>query len=276
MMDTPQTIRNPILRGFNPDPSIVRVGDDYYIATSTFEWFPGVQIHHSRDLVHWRQIGNAIDRPDMIDFGKLGLSRGLFAPAIEHHNGTFYILNTCVDCGGNFVITAKDPRGPWSKPSWLPDLEGGIDPSLFFDEDGSAWIVNNGPPVGTPRYDGHRALWLQRFDPETLKTSGERFMLLDGGVRPETKPIWIEGPHLYKREGWYYLSDAEGVPIVAAEGGPVMARSTPAPATASCSGRSRAGTTHPQTQSRPPQLKRSPISPLEPAPLPVAAWPVHS
>lgn len=201
---------NPVLSGFYPDPSITRAGEDYYLVTSTFSYFPGLPVFHSRDLVHWRQIGNAIDRPDMIDFGKLGLSRGLFAPAIEHHNGTFYILNTCVDCGGNFVITAKDPRGPWSKPSWLPDLEGGIDPSLFFDEDGSAWIVNNGPPVGTPRYDGHRALWLQRFDPETLKTSGERFMLLDGGVRPETKPIWIEGPHIFRKDGWYYLLAAEG------------------------------------------------------------------
>jgi xylan 1,4-beta-xylosidase len=206
----PGQYRNPVLSGFYPDPSITRAGDDYYLVTSTFAFFPGLPIFHSRDLVHWRQIGNAIDRPDMVDFGKLGLSRGLFAPAIEYHRGTFYILNTCVDCGDNFVITAKDPRGPWSKPSWLPDLNGGIDPSLFFDEDGSAWIINNGPPVGTPRYDGHRALWLQRFDPKTLKTFGPRTMLLDGGVKPETNPIWIEGPHIFRKDGYYYLLAAEG------------------------------------------------------------------
>ncbi|WP_300974940.1 glycoside hydrolase family 43 protein [Sphingomonas sp. LHG3406-1] len=206
----PGQYANPILAGFYPDPSITRAGDDYYLVTSTFAYFPGLPIFHSRDLVNWRQIGNAIDRPDMVDFGKLGLSRGLFAPAIEYHQGTFYILNTCVDCGDNFVITAKDPRGPWSKPSWLPDLKGGIDPSLFFDEDGSAWVINNGPPIGTPRYDGHRALWLQRFDPKTLKTFGERTMLLDGGVKPETNPIWIEGPHIFRKDGWYYLLAAEG------------------------------------------------------------------
>ena len=158
----------------------------------------------------WTQIGNAIDRPDMLDFGRLGLSRGVFAPAIAHHDGTFYILNTCVDCGGNFVITARDPAGPWSDPAWLPDLEGGIDPSLFFDDDGKAWIVNNGPPEGTPRYDGHRAIWIQAFDLRTLRTTGPRTVLVDGGVDPSTNPIWIEGPHIIKRDGHYFLICAEG------------------------------------------------------------------
>lgn len=202
--------RNPILQGFYPDPSITRVGDDYYLVTSTFAWFPGLPIFHSRDLVNWSQIGNAIDRPNQLDFKRLGLSRGVFAPAIEHRAGTFYILNTCVDCGGNFVITASDPRGPWSDPVWLPELEGGIDPSLFFDKDGSAWILNNGPPVGEPRYDGHRAIWIQRFDPATLKTFGKRILLVDGGVEPDTDPIWIEGPHIIPKDGFYYLIAAEG------------------------------------------------------------------
>jgi len=202
--------RNPILTGFYPDPSITRVGDDYYLVTSTFSWFPGIPVFHSRNLVDWRQIGNAIDRPTQLDFGKLGLSRGVFAPAIEHRAGTFYILNTCVDCGGNFVITARNPAGPWSDPTWLPEIVGGIDPSLFFDRDGSAWILNNGPPVGTPRYDGHRAIWLQRFDPTTLKMVGKRIMLVDGGVDPSTKPIWIEGPHIFRRGQYYYLIAAEG------------------------------------------------------------------
>lgn len=202
--------RNPVLQGFYPDPSITRVGDDYYLVNSTFTWFPGIPVFHSRDLVNWSQIGNAIDRPDQLDFKSLGLSRGVFAPAIEHHAGTFYILNTCVDCGDNFLVTAKNPAGPWSDPIWLPDLAGAIDPSLFVDEDGSAWILNNGPPVGEPRYPGHRAIWIQRFDLATNKTFGPRKVLVDGGVDPSTNPIWIEGPHLIRKDGWYYLICAEG------------------------------------------------------------------
>ncbi|HEV2867064.1 MAG TPA: glycoside hydrolase family 43 protein [Allosphingosinicella sp.] len=202
--------RNPILTGFYPDPSLTRVGDDYYLVTSTFAYFPGIPVFHSRDLVSWRQIGNAIDRPDQLDFGRLGLSRGVFAPDISWNAGTFYILNTCVDCGGNFLITATDPAGPWSDPVWLPDLEGGIDPSLFFDEDGRAWIVNNGPPQGTPLYEGHRAIWIQEFDPRAKRTIGARTMLVNGGVDLSTRPIWIEGPHILRREGHYYLICAEG------------------------------------------------------------------
>jgi alpha-N-arabinofuranosidase len=206
----PGEYRNPILKGFYPDPSITRAGHDYYLVTSTFSYFPGIPVFHSRDLVSWTQIGNAIDRPDQLDFGKLGLSRGVFAPAIEHRNGTFYILNTCVDCGGNFLITATDPAGPWSDPVWLPELVGGIDPSLFFDEDGKAWILNNGPPVGTPLYEGHRAIWIQEYDAAAKKTVGPRILLVNGGVDLSTKPIWIEGPHITRKDGWYYLTAAEG------------------------------------------------------------------
>ncbi|HEV7353683.1 MAG TPA: glycoside hydrolase family 43 protein [Brevundimonas sp.] len=204
------TYLNPILQGFYPDPSITRAGDDYYLVTSTFSYFPGIPVFHSRDLVNWTQIGNAIDRPDQLDFGRLGLSRGVFAPTIEHRDGVFYIFNTCVDCGDNFVITARDPAGPWSDPVWLPDLAGGIDPGVFFDDDGSAWVVNNGPPEGPPRYEGHRAVWIQRFDPQTLTTFGPRKVLVDGGVDPSTNPIWIEGPHIIRRGDWYYLICAEG------------------------------------------------------------------
>jgi alpha-N-arabinofuranosidase len=206
----PGHYRNPILTGFYPDPSVTRVGEDYYLVTSTFSYFPGIPVFHSRDLVNWTQIGNAIDRPDQLDFAALGLSRGVFAPTIEHHDGTFYILNTCVDCGDNFLITATDPAGPWSDPVWLPDLAGGIDPSLFVDQEGQGWILNNGPPEGAPEYDGHRAIWIQRYDLDRKVTFGPRTVLVNGGVDFSTKPIWIEGPHLTFRNGWYYLTCAEG------------------------------------------------------------------
>lgn len=206
----PGEYRNPVLQGFYPDPSIEAVGGDYYLVTSTFSYFPGLPVFHSRDLVNWRQIGNAIDLPDQVDFGTLGMSRGLFAPSIHHFDGTFYIANTCVDCGGNFVITADDPAGPWSDPHWQPDLQGGIDPSLFVDDDGQAYILNNGPPEGEPRYEGHRAIWIQRFDLQTMQSFGPRKVLIDGGINPEEKPIWIEGPQMWRKDGWLYLSCAEG------------------------------------------------------------------
>ncbi|HEX6069846.1 MAG TPA: glycoside hydrolase family 43 protein [Longimicrobiaceae bacterium] len=205
----PGQYHNPILAGFYPDPSITRVGDDYYIVNSTFTFFPGIPVFHSRDLVNWTQIGNVIDRPSMLDFDSLGISRGVFAPTIEHHEGLFYVLNTCVDCGGNFLVTATDPAGPWSDPVWLREVDG-IDPSLFFDDDGKAYILNNGAPIGRPLYDGHRAIWIQEFDPASRRMVGDRTLIVNGGVDISQRPVWIEGPHIYKRNGWYYLSAAEG------------------------------------------------------------------
>ena len=206
----PGHYRNPILSGFYPDPSITRAGDRFYLVHSTFAYFPGIPVFESRDLVHWRQIGSVIDRPSQLDLSKLGVSRGVFAPSIEYRDGLFYVFNTHVDGGGNYVVTAKNPAGPWSDPTWLPELEGGIDPSMFVDDDGRAYVLNNGPPQGTPRYSGHRAIWMQEFDRATLKLQGPRKVLIDGGVDPGKDPIWIEGPHIYKRAGWYYLSCAEG------------------------------------------------------------------
>ena len=205
----PGDYRNPILTGFHPDPSVTRVGEDYYLVVSTFAYFPGLPVFRSRDLVNWTQIGNAIDRPGQLDFGTLGLSRGVFAPDITWRDGTFHILNTCVDCGGNYVITAKDAAGPWSDPVWIPEVDG-IDPAFFFDDDGSAYLLNNGPPEGAPLYDGHRAIWMQAFDMKAMKPFGPRKVLVNGGVDLSTKPIWIEGPHILKKDGWYYLTCAEG------------------------------------------------------------------
>ena len=201
--------RNPILPGFYPDPSIVRVGPDFYLVNSTFGYFPGLPIHHSRDLVDWQQIGNAIDRPDQLDYGNDELTRGLFAASISYHDGTFYIVNTCFYCdGGNFLIHARDPAGPWSDPVWLP--VHGIDPSLFFDDDGSTWVVHNDVPDGPLRYDGHRAIWLQRINPATGQAIGARRLLVDAGADPASNPEHVEGPHLFKHDGWYYLTAAEG------------------------------------------------------------------
>jgi len=199
---------NPILEGFYPDPSITRVGEDYYLVNSSFTYFPALPIFHSRDLVSWTQIGSAVDRPSQLDFKNLGVSRGVFAPDIGFHDGTWYLVNTCVDCGENFLLTAKSPAGPWSDPIWLGF--DGIDPSLFFDTDGRAWMVNNGPPEGTPLYDGHRAIWLQQFDPKTKRLIGPRTVLVNGGTDIATHPRWIEGPHLLRHDGMYYLIAAEG------------------------------------------------------------------
>ena len=200
--------RNPILAGYYPDPSICRVGNDYYLVNSTFAHFPGIPIHHSPDLVHWKQIGHVIDRPTQLNYDGLGVSRGLYAPAISYHQGTFYVVCTMVDAGGNFFVTATNPAGPWSDPVWLA-FEG-IDPSLFFDADGKAWMVNNGAPEGTPLYNGHRAIWIQEFDIEAQKLVGPRSVLVNGGVDLAKQPVWIEGPHLYRRGDWYYLCCAEG------------------------------------------------------------------
>ncbi|KGU54808.2 xylan 1,4-beta-xylosidase [Xanthomonas phaseoli pv. phaseoli] len=201
--------RNPVLAGFYPDPSITRVGERYYLVNSTFTYFPAIPVLESTDLVHWTQIGNVVDRREQLDYDGLRMSRGMYAASIRHHDGRFYVVGTSVDSGGNFIASANDPAGPWSALTWLPSIDG-IDPSLLFDTDGSAYLLNNGPPEGPPLYDGHRAIWMQRFDIAKNAPVGPRKVLLNGGVDLASKPIWIEGPHLYQRDGWYYLSCAEG------------------------------------------------------------------
>ncbi|MCS3810295.1 alpha-N-arabinofuranosidase [Xanthomonas arboricola] len=205
----PGQYRNPILAGFYPDPSITRVGERYYLVNSTFAYFPALPVFESTDLVHWTQVGNVVERREQLNYDGLGVSRGMFAASIRHHDGRFYVVGTSVDSGGNFIASAERASGPWSALTWLPSIDG-IDPSLFFDSDGSAYLLNNGPPEGTPLYEGHRAIWMQRFDIATNQPTGPRKVLLNGGVDLASKPIWIEGPHLYQRDGWYYLSCAEG------------------------------------------------------------------
>lgn len=204
------TLVNPILTGFYPDPSVVQVGKDYYLVNSTFSYFPGIPVFHSQDLKNWKQIGNVISRPSQMDFMGEKLTRGLFAPAISYHDGTFYVTCTDIDHDGNFVVTAKNPAGPWSNPVRVPQVRG-IDPSLFFDEDNKAYIIyNSDAPDRKPLYSGHRTIRIYEIDPVTLKVIGEEKQLVNGGVDLSKKPVWIEAPHIMKRFGWYYLYAAEG------------------------------------------------------------------
>ena len=199
---------NPILAGFYPDPSICRVGDDYYLVNSSFAYFPGLPLFHSKDLVNWKQIGHAMNRESQLDLHGAGVSRGLFAPTIRYDNGTFYIVCTLIDKKGNFVITAKDPKGPWSDPVWLG--VDGIDPSLYFDDDKAYLLYNSIPPDNKSLYDGHRTIRMKEFDKKNLKLIGEEKILINGGTDISKKPVWIEGPHILKKDGWYYLLCAEG------------------------------------------------------------------
>ena len=200
---------NPILAGFYPDPSVTRVGSDYYLVTSSFAYFPGVPIFRSHDLVSWTQIGSVLDRRSQLNLDSAGISRGIFAPVIRYHEGRYYMITTLVDHGGNFFVTATNPAGPWSDPVWLPSVDG-IDPSFFFDDNGKAYVINNGPPIETPRYSGHRAIWIQEFDVASQKMVGPRTMIVNGGVDLSKAPIWIEAPHIFRRENLYYLICAEG------------------------------------------------------------------
>lgn len=205
------TLVNPILTGFYPDPSIVKVDEDYYLINSTFSYFPGIPVMHSKDLKNWKQIGNVIHRPSQMDFMDERMTRGLFAPAISHHKGVFYVSCTDIDNMGNFVVTATDPAGPWSDPVRLPEVRG-IDPSIYFDKDSDkAYIIyNSDAPDRKPLYSGHRTIRMYEFDYENLKVVGEETQLVNGGVDISEKPVWIEGPHIWKRNGWYYLYAAEG------------------------------------------------------------------
>lgn len=203
-------IRNPLLNGFYPDPSICRVGDDYYLVASTFAYFPGIPIFHSKDLITWKHIGNVINDKVNFDYTNLSVSEGMFAPSIRYYNGVYYVTCTFVGGKGNFVMKAEKPEGPWIGPYWIPEING-IDPSLFFDDDGKAYIVYNSvAPDNKPLYDGHRTIRIYEFDIENMKVKGEEHIIVNGGSRIEEKPIWIEGPHIFKVNEYYYLIAAEG------------------------------------------------------------------
>ncbi len=203
------TIQNPVLTGFNPDPSIVRVEDDYYIATSTFEWFPGVQISHSRDLVNWRVVCRPLTRYSQLDMRGRPNSGGIWAPALSYADGSFYLIYTDVRrwAGSfkdvrNFLVTAPAIEGPWSEPIYLNS--SGFDPSLFHDDDGRKWLLNM-VWDHRPEHNSFGGILLQEYDPAQRTLVGDAkniFLGSDLGL--------VEGPHVYKIDGWYYLLTAEG------------------------------------------------------------------
>ncbi len=187
------TYRNPVIAGFHPDPSVCRVGDDYYLATSSFEYFPGVPLFHSKDLVHWRQIGHCLTRESQLRLSEARSSAGIYAPTLRHNDGTFYMTTTNVSGRGNFLVTTDDPHGEWSDPVVVD--HPGIDPDLFFDEDGTVYY--------TTSYN--QGIYQSRID---LKT---------GARRSELRLVWSgtggqypESPHIYRLGDWYYLFIAEG------------------------------------------------------------------
>ena len=195
-----------------PDPSICRKGDDYYLVNSTFSYFPGVPIWHSKDLVNWKQIGHVLNRESQLSLRNSSMSQGVYAPDIKYnpHNNLFYMITTGTGYGSTSIVTTDDPKKQnWSDPIELNDVRG-IDPSLFFDDDGRAYILNNEEPSYQAEYSGHRAIWIREFNWKTGKTIGPKQVVIDKGIKKEDKPIWIEGPHLYKIKGIYYLMCAEG------------------------------------------------------------------
>ncbi len=208
-MTSATTIQNPILPGFNPDPSILRVEDDYYIATSTFEWFPGVQIHHSKDLIHWELVAHPLDRLSQLNMWGNPDSGGIWAPCLSYHEGTFYLVYTdvkrhhgaCKDCH-NYLVTSDDILGNWSEPIYLNS--SGFDPSMFHDSDGRQWIVNM-IWDHRPNKNLFGGILLQEYAASEQRLVGTPFSIFEG-----TPLGCTEAPHLYKHENFYYLMTAEG------------------------------------------------------------------
>ncbi|WP_369030518.1 MULTISPECIES: glycoside hydrolase family 43 protein [Streptomyces] len=203
----PGPIHNPVLPGFHPDPSILRVGADHYLATSTFEWFPGVSVHHSTDLVHWTPAGHILDRADLLDLRGVPDSGGVWAPSLSYHEGRFWMVYSIVRTVGspykdvdNHLVTAESIDGPWSQPVFLNS--SGFDPSFFHDEDGRSWLLNMqwDPREGHPSFAG---ILLQEYDARKQALIGLPRTIL-------THDELIEGPNVYRRDGWYYLMLAEG------------------------------------------------------------------
>lgn len=211
--DVTRQYRNPIMDGMAPDPSITRKGGDYYLAQSSFSYFPGIPVWHSKNLVDWDFSGYVGASPSQLNLKEgVGLSAGVFAPDIKYnpYNDTFYLIVTVIGDRGNVVYKSKDPAKGWSNP--IPVPVGGIDPSFFFEDDKTAWILNNDDaPDGKAEYPGHRTVRMRKYDLLADKViPGTERIIINKGVNPAERPIWCEGPHLYKIDGTYYVMTAEG------------------------------------------------------------------
>jgi xylan 1,4-beta-xylosidase len=192
-------ISNPVVPGFHPDPSVCRVGEDYYLACSSFEYFPGIPLFHSRDLVSWTQIGNALDRPSQLDLLATHSSGGVYAPTLRHHGGRFWITTTSMSTRGHLIVSAPDPAGPWSDPAVVP--LPGIDPDLCWDDDGACWFTYTASPG-----DGEPSRIMQaRIDPSNGDVIGAPRTLWEG-----TGLAYPEAPHMFRAQGLWYLVIAEG------------------------------------------------------------------
>ena len=190
--------KNPIIPGFNPDPSICRVGDDFYLVTSTFEFFPGVPIYHSKNLINWKLINHCLTTDTQLPLQGAVVSKGIYAPTLRYHNGVFFMTTTNVSCGGNFIVHTNDIYGEWSEPVYID--QGGIDPSLFWD-DGVCYFVSNLSDDPADK----QAIYVCEIDPFT----GEKFTR-SRCISPGCGGRYPEAPHIYKENGYYYLMLAEG------------------------------------------------------------------
>lgn len=199
-------LKNPIIPGFYPDPSICRVGEDYYLVCSSFELSPGLPVFHSRDLVNWEQISYAMTPENGFHVEKNTFNGGVMAPTIRYHEGTFYIINANFSDAGNYIITAKDPAGPWSEPHFLSDVPG-IDASIFFDNDGQCYVM--GTAQCWPKEGGglRQGDWIAKYDIENYKVISEYVPIFGGAFAGAASP---ESPHLYHIGDYYYLMIAEG------------------------------------------------------------------
>ena len=211
-----EVFKNPILAGGYPDPSICKVGDTFYLVNSSFEYFPGLPIHKSTDLINWELIGHGLHRESQVsstvNLVDVQSNGGIHAPTIRYNKGVYYIISTNVYYDAeinktdmvNFIITANNPAGPWSDPIHIEGAPG-IDPDLFFDDNGRVWYVGNQAPEN-PSFDGEGEIWLQEIDLNEYRLIGERHLLWRGACGG----VWAEGPHMYKKDGKYYLIIAEG------------------------------------------------------------------
>lgn len=199
-------IQNPIIPGFYPDPTICRVGEDFYLACSSFELCPGLPIFHSKDLANWEQIGYAMTPENGFHMEKGSMVGGVMAPTLRWHEGTYYIINANFADRGNYIITAQNPAGPWSKPHYLTDVPG-IDASLFFDNDGKCYIMGTGNVWDNGAGVMERGIWLASYDIEHFRMAGSPVTIFNSAMRGAASP---EAPHLYHIGDYYYLMIAEG------------------------------------------------------------------